>query len=77
MLTVKDIPEDTCILITDLQDMESVLDSIGHREEIRYYGFLLVELDESTADYTAVYGSVASMPRLTAPLDLVWPTETL
>ena len=76
MLKVRDMPEDA-FLLTDSQDIASSLELIGQASDARYYGCLFVVLDESSADYAAVYGTPASTPRLDAPVDLLWPTESL
>ena len=76
MLKVRDMPADA-FLLTDSQDIESSLDYIGQPGDARYYGCLFVILDESSADYAAVYGCPSSVPAPNAPLDLLWPVDTL
>ena len=77
-MIIADIQEhEDIILVTDSQDMLEILSDIGQSEDIRYYGCLFVKLDTLSADYQIVYGSPASVPRLTAPLDRLWPTDTL
>ena len=76
MLKVRDMPADA-FLLTDSQDIASSLELIGQPGDARYYGCLFVILDDSTADYKAVYGCPSNAPRPDAPLDLLWPVDTL
>lgn len=76
MLTIQDLEHNqSIVLLTDSQDMQSVLDSIGQSGDIQYYGSLLVEAGKG--EYISIYGCPSSVPRLTSSVDKLYPVESM
>lgn len=67
--TVRDIPDDY-VLVTDSQDIEATLESIGYQGDTSDYGCLFVLVGDG--DYIAVYGCESIVPYLTYRVDRLY-----
>ena len=63
-MQVKDLQDSKYQLVSDSQDIEHILNSIGQTNEIECYGCLIVETLDG--EYGEVWGIESNIPRLKA-----------
>jgi len=73
MKTIGDLQGGGYILQTDSQDVLAILGSIGRQDWESSAGLVIVKLDDTGADYTEVWVSIASVPYLSATVYRILP----